>query len=162
MDGRGGPQERERDADEQVVGLEEKHVHPIQSLFLSSYLCESIDSSAPNTITTPSLQAMSSLACVIQGWVGLPLPSQDESFLSFPQVLLFTSQPLVSPEESSLVLFSYISTFSLCTVISMLLESPVTCQLVSLPKSPLLRSLLLTKPFYALMHHCKIDTFQEF
>ena len=40
MGGRRGSQEREVDVDKQVVGLEEKHVRPVQSLLLSSWLCE--------------------------------------------------------------------------------------------------------------------------
>jgi len=96
MGGRRGSQEREMDVDKQVAGLEEKHVHPIQSLLLSAYLCES--SSAPNTICTFSLQAISSCVSFIQRWSSLPPPTQDEPFLfSLLQVVLSTSQPLGVP-----------------------------------------------------------------
>lgn len=161
MDGRGGPQEREMDADEQVVGLEEKHVHPVQSLLLTSYLCENIDSSAlyyyhsflaGNVFTCSCYTGMGRFTSSLSGWV----------FSIFSSGASFYLPALGCPLRSHPCCCFATSQHSLCTVISMLLASPATCQLVSLPESPLLRSFLFTKPFYALMHRCKIDTFQEF
>lgn len=144
MGGRRGSQEREVDVDKQVVGLEEKRVRPIQSLLLSSWLCEVAQ---PQILFALSLQAISSCASFIQRWSSLPPPTQDEPFpFSLLQVLLSTSSPWVLPQESSLLLFSSVSQFSLDSDIH---DFRVTCHL---PAGVSIQMVPSSGYFYSLSH----------